>query len=72
MKTKEFLKEIKELADTDLYARCRQTAEELMKLRFRASTGQLEQNHRLREGRKNLARMMGELNKRKAASAASK
>ena len=57
MKKTDFLKEIKGLPKADLLIRSRQIAEELMKLRFRGSSGQLEQGHRIGLLRRNLARI---------------
>ena len=57
MKKTEFLKEIKGLSKEDLKLRARQVAEELMKLRFRAASGQLDQAHRIGMLKKNLARI---------------
>lgn len=57
MKRRELLKELKALSDTDLKERARSIQEELMKLRFRAASGQLEKSHRMRELRRTLARV---------------
>ena len=57
MKRKEFLKEIKALSRDDLVTRSRSLAEEAMKLRFRKGNGQLEQSHRLKQVKKELARV---------------
>ena len=57
MKSAEFLKEIRGLSKDDLKQRARQTAEELMKLRFRVATGQLDQSHRIGLLKRNLARI---------------
>jgi len=57
MKKSEFLKELRELPREDLLVRKRLLHEELMKLRFRKASGQLEQASRLREIRRNLARV---------------
>lgn len=57
MKQKEFLTEIKKLTVQDLRAKGRELAEELMKMRFRKASNQLNETHRLREVRRNLARV---------------
>ena len=57
MKRKEFIAEIEKLPVDELKERARGLAEELMKLRFRKSGGQLEQTHRLGELKRNLARV---------------
>lgn len=56
MKRSELWKELKALGTDDLKERARSMAEELMKLRFRSASGQLQQGHRIREVRRNLAR----------------
>lgn len=66
MKSKEFVAEIKQLSLEELTERSRSAAQELMKLRFRKASGQLEQSHLLKEVRRNLARLQGEIaNRRK-------
>ncbi len=57
MKRADFLKEIKGLSKEDLKQRARQVAEELMKLRFRAASGQLDQAYRIGLLKKDLARI---------------
>lgn len=57
MKSKEFLKEIKELDSAALRQRAKDISEELMRLRYRQTSGQLDQGHRLGELRRNLARV---------------
>ena len=57
MKKSEFLKDVQGLPEAELKAREQALAEELMKLRFRNASGQLEQGHRLREVKRNLARV---------------
>ena len=58
MKQKDLLNELKKLDKAALSTRARGIAEELMKLRFRKKTGQLEQTHRLRDLRRELARVL--------------
>jgi len=57
MKRKEFLAELSRLSLGELEERACAIAEELMKLRFRKGSGQLEQTHRLGELKRNLARV---------------
>lgn len=57
MKKQDFLKEVAGLDKQALKERGRLLSEELMKLRFRKSSGQLDQTHRLREIRRNRARV---------------
>ena len=62
MKKKEFLTEIKKLSPAELETKKRSIAEEIFKLRLRKAAGQLEQGHRIRELRKDLARVSTLLN----------
>jgi len=57
MKRKDFLKEVQGLSQEDLTSRGREMAEELLKLRFRNSSGQLTQGHRIGELKRNIARI---------------
>lgn len=57
MKRGEFLKEIRGQSADELRARALSVAEELMKLRFRKVTGQLEQSHRVRILKRERARI---------------
>ena len=57
MKRREFHSEISNLSLDELKSRARALSEELMKLRFRAASNQLNQSHRINELRKNLARI---------------
>lgn len=57
MKENEFKTEVSKMNLDELKERARSLAEELMKMRFRKSSGQLEQSHRLRQVRRNLARV---------------
>lgn len=68
MKKTDLLKELKGLSVDELRERARKSAEELMKLRFRAASGQLEHGHRLRETRRNLARIQTMINQRGKAA----
>ena len=68
MKRRDTLKEINGLPVDDLKARVRSMSEELMKLRFRLTTGQLDQTHRIRELKRNLARAQTALTARRQDS----
>lgn len=57
MKKTEFLKDIQGKSLAELNENARALSEELMKMRFRRVTGQVEQSHRFREVRRNLARV---------------
>ncbi|MCB0310043.1 MAG: 50S ribosomal protein L29 [Bdellovibrionales bacterium] len=61
MKKTEFLGEVREMSVADLRQRARQLAQELMKLRFRKASGQLENTHGMRLARRNLARVKTEI-----------
>ncbi|MEE3851085.1 50S ribosomal protein L29 [Gordonia sp. CPCC 206044] len=49
--------ELRELSDTDLVDRLRESKEELFNLRFQMATGQLDNNRRLRTVRREIARI---------------
>ena len=70
MKSNESLKEFREMADDALRERRRSIAEELLKLRFRRATGQLEQSHHVRLLKRNLARVQTLLTQRGHAASA--
>jgi len=70
MKSKAFLQEIKDLDQGKLHEKAASLAQELMKLRFRNASGQLEHGHRIRETKRNLARVLGKLNSQKTQTAA--
>jgi ribosomal protein L29 len=57
MKRREFLKEIAGLDNAALQEKANKLAEELMRLRFKQSTKQLEKGHLLKETRRALARV---------------
>ena len=57
MKRKEFLNEIKGLDKVALQERAVALAEELMKLRFKRASKQLEKGHLLAKTRRDLARV---------------
>ena len=64
-------KEIRELAPTEINTKIRDTREQLLQLRLRKQTGQVEKTHELRTLRKDIARLETILNEknRKAAAA---
>ncbi|GAB32425.1 MULTISPECIES: 50S ribosomal protein L29 [Gordonia] len=49
--------ELRELTDTDLVDRLKESKEELFNLRFQMATGQLDNNRRLRTVRREIARI---------------
>ena len=56
--------ELRLLSNDDLVARLKENKEELFNLRFAAATGQLESHGRLREVRKDIARVYTVLQER--------
>jgi large subunit ribosomal protein L29 len=50
-------KEIRELSPTELETKLRETREQLLQLRLRKHTGQVEKPHLLRTYRKDIARL---------------
>lgn len=58
MKRKDFLAEVRGKSAKDLKVQAKTLSEELMKLRFRQSTGQLQQSSRLGQVRRDLARVL--------------
>lgn len=67
MKRRDFLKEIAGFDKAALQQKAAQLAEELMKLRFKQASRQLEKPHLLRETRVALARVQSEIGKRVSA-----
>ena len=63
-------KEIRELAPTELSNKLRETRDQLLQLRLRKNTGQVEKPHLLREYRKDIARMETILQQKKTTKAA--
>ena len=57
MKRKDFLKEISLLSADELKVKSTQLAEELMKLRFKKASSQLETSHRIKLARRSRARV---------------
>ena len=66
MKTKEKLTEYKSMSADALKAKVSSLQEELMNLRFRHASGQLEQTAQLRNLRKDIARIKTTLNSMEA------
>ncbi|HUL53080.1 MAG TPA: 50S ribosomal protein L29 [Opitutaceae bacterium] len=50
-------KEIRELSPTELETKLREIREQLLQLRLRKQTGQIEKPHLMREYRKDIARL---------------
>lgn len=50
--------ELRKLSVSELQKRIQDTKKELMELRFQASIGQLDKNHRVSEAKREIARMM--------------
>ena len=63
-------KEILDLAPTEITARLRELREQLLQLRMRKQTGQVEKTHELRTLRKDIARLGTILNEKRKAIAA--
>ena len=63
-------KEIRELAPSEITTKIRETREQLLQLRLRKNTGQVEKPHLLREYRKDIARMETILQQKKTTQAA--
>jgi ribosomal protein L29 len=63
MKRRDFLKEIAGLDKAALQGKANQLGEELMRLRFKQATNQLEKGHLLKETRRQLARVQTALTK---------
>lgn len=57
MKVNELVKELRALSDEELNTRIKEAKKELFDLRLKQSTGSLEQPSKIRELRKNVARM---------------
>ena len=64
MKVNEVMKELKALSNEELEAKIKENKKELFDLRLQQSTGALEKPSRIRELRKNIARMKTILNNR--------
>jgi len=57
-------KEIRELSPTEITAKLRDSRDQLLQLRLRKQTGQLEKTHELRALRKTIARLETILNEK--------
>lgn len=62
MKRKEFLSELENKDAVELYERARGIADERLKMKVRHATGQLEMPHRLKESRRDIARILTKIN----------
>jgi large subunit ribosomal protein L29 len=65
MKVNETLKELRALSDEELATKIKESKKELFDLRLKQSTGSLERPSRIKELRKNVARMNTILTERK-------
>ncbi|OHE79147.1 MAG: 50S ribosomal protein L29 [Verrucomicrobia bacterium RIFCSPLOWO2_12_FULL_64_8] len=63
-------KEIRELSATEIETKLRETRDQLLHLRLRRQTGQVEKPHLLREYRKDIARLETILREKKKTSTA--
>lgn len=63
-------KEIRELSPAEITKKIRDTRDELLQLRLRKHTGQVEKPHRIRELRKDIARLETILHEKKNAKPA--
>ena len=62
-------KEIRELSPTEISTKVRETREQLLQLKLRKQTGQVEKTHELRTLRKDIARLETIANEKKAKGA---
>lgn len=62
-------KEINELAPTEIQNKLREAREQLLQLRLRKQTGQVEKTHELRAIRKDISRLETALTAKKAKAA---
>ncbi len=63
-------KEIRDLSPSEINTKLRETREQLLQLRLRKNTGQVEKPHLLRVYRKDIARLETILKQKQAAPAA--
>jgi large subunit ribosomal protein L29 len=61
-------KEIRDLAPAEIETKLRDAREQLLQLRLRKNTGQVEKTHELRAIRKDIARLETILNQKKKAA----
>ena len=64
------VKEIRELSPGEITTKIRETREQLLQLRMRKQTGQVEKTHELRTLRKDIARLETIQNQKKQAAPA--
>ncbi|ADR37073.1 MULTISPECIES: 50S ribosomal protein L29 [Oceanithermus] len=62
------LNEMRNLSTEELYEQVREKKRELMDLRFQASIGQLAQNHRIRETKRTIARLLTVIREKQQAA----
>ncbi|HGY09553.1 MAG TPA: 50S ribosomal protein L29 [Oceanithermus profundus] len=62
------LNEMRNLSPEELYEQVREKKRELMDLRFQASIGQLAQNHRIRETKRTIARLLTVIREKQQAA----
>jgi large subunit ribosomal protein L29 len=62
-------KEIRDLAPAEVQTKLREAREQLMQLRLRKQTGQVEKTHELRTIRKDIARLETAVHAKKAQAA---
>jgi large subunit ribosomal protein L29 len=63
-------KEIRDLAPAEIITKLRETRDQLLQLRLRKNTGQVEKPHLLRSYRKDIARLETILKQKKTTKAA--
>ena len=63
-------KEIRELAPAEITTKLRESRDQLLQLRLRKQTGQVEKTHEIRTLRKDIARLETIANQKKATAAA--
>jgi large subunit ribosomal protein L29 len=63
-------KEIRDLAPAEITTKLRETRDQLLQLRMRKQTGQVEKTHELRTLRKDVARLETILNEKKRSTVA--
>ena len=63
-------KEIRDLSPAEITTKLRETSEQLLQLRMRRQTGQVEKTHELRTLRKDVARLETILNEKKRSAVA--
>ena len=63
-------KEIRELSSGEIDSKLRETRDQLLQLKLRKQTGQVEKTHELRTLRKDVARLETIRNQKKATAAA--